>query len=277
MTTPTAGLHSFWKPPADSKEMENPAAGLCAAWTERGVPISSLARAVCGRLGVYPNASPTMKTDSLHFLNGLTRGRCGAPRVPFLAALAAFAFCGAAQAAITSYVVTVDQVGANVVATGFGVIDLNTLTLITDGTGGSIFVDASDENLVIGPADSNLAVYDGASLVPNFGPGGLHGADTGNGDYVGLAGTISSSQVFFLPEGYSGGTLSSTATWDNETFAGLGLTQGVYSSTWDSGDGNFIVEIGTPEPSTFWMLALALTAVLLRGWFRKTRTAENAP
>lgn len=152
--------------------------------------------------------------------------------------------------------------GSNVVATG--AVDLTGLSFITTGSGCTLYVDAQYADLATGQTNSNCALYSGGSFVSSFGAGGNVLTNTGSGDYVALSGHISSTQAFNVPIGYSGGALSSTATWNNQTLAGLGLNPGIYSSTWDSGNGNFIVEIGIPEPSTFWLLTLPLTAMLVR-------------
>jgi hypothetical protein len=66
----------------------------------------------------------------------------------------------------------------------------------------------------------------------NFGSGGGTDADSGSGDLVGISG---SGGILLVPHGYVSGTaLSDNATYDNATFASLGLTPGTY--VWEVGD-----------------------------------------
>ena len=50
-----------------------------------------------------------------------------------------------------------------------------------------------------------------------------------------------------MPSGYSGNTLSDTATYDNQTFNSLGVTHGTYVWNWGSGANadSFTLNIGT--------------------------------
>ena len=55
--------------------------------------------------------------------------------------------------------------------------------------------------------------------------------------------------------------LSDTATWDDTTISGLGLTPGTYTWTWGSGAtaDSFVINIPpVPEPTTLTLLGSAL-------------------
>ena len=72
-----------------------------------------------------------------------------------------------------------------------------------------------------------------------------------------------------MPVGYlSGGPLSDASTYDNATFASLGVTPGTYEWTWGSGaNQNFTFQIGptaaVPEPSSLLLLGGVLAGLLV--------------
>ena len=68
-------------------------------------------------------------------------------------------------------------------------------------------------------------------------------ADTGTGDFVGIA----LGEFLSVPLGYlSGAPLSDSMTFNNATFASLGVTPGTYMWTWGAGlpNQNFTLIIG---------------------------------
>jgi hypothetical protein len=146
---------------------------------------------------------------------------------------------------VQAYIVTLDQVGANVVATGSGPINLMGLTF-----NGSFFssnqaaVTGGGGIIQTGPTGFVSAdLYSGFSGPASFGTGGVFFANTGSGDFVGIDGTGS----LVVPHGYvSGAALSDSMTFDNATIHSLGLTPGTYVWTWGSGlpNQNFTLIIG---------------------------------
>ena len=82
-----------------------------------------------------------------------------------------------------------------------------------------------------------------------FGFGGLTDASSGSGDPVKIQGSINNLVV---PAGNvsDSRTLSDTASYDNATFASLGVTPGTYTWTWGSDGPNqkFTLQIG-PVPA----------------------------
>lgn len=196
-----------------------------------------------------------------------------------MAALVAVALLAPGLARATSissgYTITLVQQGDNVVATGSGSIDLTGLEL----------GDAHSESALVLPAvgilftgaTGNADVYTGTFSGPmSFGTGSYGGyASNGNGD---LAGIAAAGGQILVPHGYvSGNSLSSSATWDNATFASLGITPGTYVITWGTvaADPSIIIvameTIATPEPATLVLFAsgaLCLLALCLirRGW-----------
>jgi len=144
-----------------------------------------------------------------------------------------------------AYNVTLQQVGANVVATGSGALDFTPLSFINfvpaqaqiNASGGRILTGIFEN----GPLED---LYGGSITGPtSFGSGTLTNASSATGFLVGIDGPL--DQVF-VPEGiFNTQDLSGTATWNNATFASLGLTPGTYEWTWGTGENqNFTLQIG---------------------------------
>ena len=179
-----------------------------------------------------------------------------------------------AAADATPYVVKLVQQGSNVVATGSGAFDLTGLTLLGGTVTGTASLQPSGGFVMTGPL-SNVAIdsYTGYVGPTSFGSGtNFISSDVGTGDTVGIFG---SSQFygypnFWVPSGYvSGGALSGTSTYDNASFATLGVMPGTYVWTWGIGaDQSFTLDIVTaaavPEPAALGMFGLG---VLLIGAF----------
>jgi hypothetical protein len=76
------------------------------------------------------------------------------------------------------------------------------------------------------------------------------------------------TSVLALPENYvSGSPLSDSSTYDNQNFASLDVTPGVYVWTWGSGAtaDSFTLDIGAapavPEPASLTLLGVALAGL----------------
>jgi len=173
---------------------------------------------------------------------------------------------GMTQSARANYIVTLQEVGSDVVATGTGAIDLTGLTGPFPSNL-TPFIWPSYPGIITG-APGLGAEWDGNQFSgpPNFGSGGITPADSGVGQLAGIA--ISPSlDVIFVPFGYVNDTLlSNSATYNNATFATLGVTPGTYVWTWGTGpDQNFTLQIGpasVPDTgTTFSLLSLALLGV----------------
>jgi hypothetical protein len=162
------------------------------------------------------------------------------------------------------YIVTLQQVGSNVVATGSGAIDLTGL-IFAGSTGTSSGMQPNFGLIYTGPTSlTNINIYGRFTGPTSFGSGGLTSASSGSGDLVAMAG---GPNELFVPQGYvSGSPLSDISTYNNATFASLGATPGVYEWTWGTGaNQNFTLKIGAaamPDSgSTFGLLFLALTVL----------------
>jgi hypothetical protein len=147
------------------------------------------------------------------------------------------------QPAQADYMVTLAQVGSNVVATGSGAI--NTTGLGPFGTAtGDPEIDAMLALIATGPTGSNADIYSGPTGPTSFGSGSVFHANSGSGNLVGINGT---DRTLFVPHNYVSNTaLTSSATWNNATFASLGVTPGTYVWTWGTGLANqsFTLQIG---------------------------------
>jgi hypothetical protein len=162
--------------------------------------------------------------------------------------IVACALIGATAAASASpYVVTLEEVGSNVVAKGSGAIDTAGLSsgapLATNSviipTLGTIIMGTSAQTTllrgpIVGPAD--------------FGSGGqtLPGVD--GGPAIGL---IFNLAEIVLPADYkNNSTLTNSAIYDTATFTSLGVTPGTYVWTWGAGaDQSFTIQVGANATS----------------------------
>ena len=173
------------------------------------------------------------------------------------ATLAVVIMCGlSVRPAQAGYIVTLQQVGSDVVATGSGTLDTTGLAInieppfapglmqpdagaITTGPTGFASDSQRAGNLVSGPA--------------SFGSGGQTLASSGSGDTVGFA----VGQPLFtliVPQNCmfssSCGPLSDSSTYAGATFASLGITPGTYEWRWGTGsDQNFTIRAGSTGPT----------------------------
>jgi protein with PEP-CTERM/exosortase system signal len=144
-----------------------------------------------------------------------------------------------------AYLVTLEQVGSNVVANGSGAINLTGLTKASTLFGGPSGIEADIGFILTGlPSGGTFDGYFGFTGPMSFGSGGFLAPNTGSGDFVGINALIG---FLFVPEGYvSGAALSDSMTFNNATFASLGVTLGTYAWTWGTGlpNQNFTLIIG---------------------------------
>ena len=191
-----------------------------------------------------------------------------------LVALVAAVLLAPAPASATPYVVNLVQQGSNVVATGTGEFDLTGLSSI--GTYNMPTGVEANPGIVI-TGDNTLGgvfveAWSGLTGPTSFGTGtSWIDATTGTGDGVGIDEGDFSTPVLYVPSFYVwGSTFSTSATWDNATFASLGLAPGTYVWTWGSAaDQSFTLIISggmptVPEPAALGMFGFG---VLLIGGF----------
>ena len=167
------------------------------------------------------------------------------------------------------YIVTVTQVGPNVVATGSGLIDLAGLSFFSNAVQSGVGINPSIGGISTGPTSlSPISLYTGISGPTSFGSGGGTAASSGSGDVVGMEREEPADFfVLAVPRGYtSDSPLSDSSTYDGETFSSLGVTPGTFEWTWGTGPNqNFTIKIGTaavPESgSTLGLLLIGLTCL----------------
>jgi hypothetical protein len=177
--------------------------------------------------------------------------------LPCLVALALLA----AKTARADFIVTLTEQGGNVVATGSGQIDLTGLRLrlypFSIGIAMATII-PDDGSIINGPVSSSpYDAYEGAIGTPFLGVGRGTFASTGSGDIVGVEG----GSFILVPHGYvSDSPLSDTATYDNATFASLGVGLGDWEWNWGTGaNQKFILAVTpVPEPSSLGILAALL-------------------
>jgi hypothetical protein len=172
------------------------------------------------------------------------------------------------QSAQASYIVTLDRVGSDVVATGSGAIDLTGLSFFGPTSTLTPFVDPEFGVIGTGPVTTTADFYIPLSTFSgptSFGSQFITTTTIGGGDWVSISGSAPS---LALPHGYvSGGPLSDTATYDNATFRSLGVTPGTYVWTWGTGaNQNFTLDAVAPavpdSGSTFGLLFVSLVGLL---------------
>jgi hypothetical protein len=194
-----------------------------------------------------------------------------------LVLIGAFSLSAKAQ---SSFTIDLYQDGSNVVATGSGDIDTSDLTNETN-LGGSSQIAPSDAFLVVDPSDDLGEIYTGISGPTSFGIGGDNSASSSSGDIVGIdgSGALDGGYVgLILPRPYtSGNPLSVSATWDDTTLSGLGVTPGTYTWTWGpDGENTFTLNaVAVPEPAQYgWGVLIAALGFV--AWRRFSTRAARA-
>jgi hypothetical protein len=143
------------------------------------------------------------------------------------------------------YIVMLEEVGPNVVATGSGALNVTGLTFFGTSISGSA-LNPTFSDIELGAAHTfpptgpfNVDAYSPVVMTgPNFfGTGVDIGASSGTGLQVGIGvGGNAATADILVPIGYVSGTfMMSSATFDNQSFASFGVTQGTYIWTWGDG------------------------------------------
>jgi hypothetical protein len=154
------------------------------------------------------------------------------------------------------FIVTVSQVGPDVVWSGSGSFNLSALSLASSGTNGSAF-QALAGIWAIGPS-SPVQRYGGASLTgysTTFGNNLVVPTPISSGSTFGVLSGGVSGRVIIVPSGYTSNTfISGTAIYTGATIASMGLTPGTYTWAWGSGSNSssivMIIEASvTPTPT----------------------------
>ena len=191
-------------------------------------------------------------------------------------ALAIVITCGLSLRPAQGYIVRLEQVGPDVVATGSGPIDLTGLFFLgsapVSGAPGSM--NPTRAFISTGPTNIFADGYSGSFSEPtSFGSGPVALASSGSGDYV----QSPIATILFVPQGYvSGGPLSDSSTYNNATFSTLGVIPGTYVWSWGSGvNQNLTLQIGAagvPDSgSTFGLLMVSFVGLFGITRFRSLR------
>ena len=175
------------------------------------------------------------------------------------------------------FVVTLQQVGPNVVATGNGAIDLTGLTFDAVASYASKVIPMNGfiETGAFG-IFTTVDLYSGVSGPTSFGTGSRTDPGTNSGDAVGMLGFGGFLEV---PQGYvSGAALSDSSTYDSTNFTMLGVTPGTFKWTWGTGPNqNFTLIIGghaVPDRGSTLMLLSIVVLCLLSFDLARRRTIK---
>jgi len=166
-------------------------------------------------------------------------------------------FTTAAQAGTVT--ITFEEVGSNVQATISGSLALTDLEFEFDEFIDPAFVDPSGPAFYsptfttqFNPPNVGRWVAFSVAGPESFGSGDRTSATSLSGDPFAFEVYNFEEGSFaelWLPVGYAANqALSGTTTWNNTTFAGLGITPGTY--TWSLGGTDSVVIQAVPEPST---------------------------
>jgi hypothetical protein len=137
--------------------------------------------------------------------------------------------------------VTIVESDGNVVMSASGSLNINDLTLVNPSAGPFEFggLGVSTATFLMGTNGINAAQYSGFTTTPpNFGPGGVGGSQTSvSGNIFGVIKQGPTAPYSLLvPVGYTTGTaISSSQTFNGQSFVSFGLTPGTYTYTWGSG------------------------------------------
>lgn len=189
--------------------------------------------------------------------------------LPCLTAALVLLAVGTARA--STFNMTIQQEGSNVVASGSGTISFSGLSFTYYPT--TLHAQINPLFGIIGTGSTSGSTsyqYTGISGPASFGNGGYTYASSATGDAVAVVGL---DDYLLLPVYNGGGTtvaFTGTATFDGQSLSSLGITPGTYTWTWDHGANSFVLDIPSPaaEPGSLLLLGIVLLAGL---WLERRR------
>ena len=148
-----------------------------------------------------------------------------------------------------AYTITLQEVGANVVVTGSGSLNLAALVPAGGVLGWPNTLLPDNGTVGVGPLTADCTLYVGNVTFPmSIGTGSFVAPSSGSGSFVGTVG----GGYLVVPLRYvSGNPLGESAsTFAGRTFADLGLAPGEYVWSWGEGStaDSLIVRVGAPTP-----------------------------
>ena len=194
---------------------------------------------------------------------------------PYTSLAAASLLCLFVQEANSAILITGFESGPNVVFVASGSINTASLQSLAEPppTGyTSTYFSPSTATIILGGLGTvSGEIYLVAAPITgpsSFGTGGLSYSSSLTGDSFGLdfitlpaLGTL-----MWLPLGYVSDTpLSGTMTFENQSFATLGITEGSYTWSWSSGQNVDSQTLNViPEPSSALFLGLAMLSIVVQ-------------
>lgn len=180
----------------------------------------------------------------------------------FTIGVAAVIFLAIAAPSRAAFVFSLTEVGSDVQITGSGSLNLSALTVGSAGPSSPAFTVPSEAFLSAGGGQA-AGSFSGITGPASFGVGPFSGfAGVTAGQPVAIDGSRGTIQV---PFSYvSDAALTNSATFQNQTFASLGLSPGSYVYTWGSGGSADSLTINiVPEPSTLVLSIVGLVGALV--------------
>ena len=180
-----------------------------------------------------------------------------------LTGLAMFLTAGWARADL---LFTMEELGPDVVVSASGVIDTSKLTPIGQWFAGvQATITPNDGQIILGVGFDLGDRYSLTTGADVFGSGNTAVASSSTGDAIDLHGM---EEFLGLPAGYVSGTqITTTMTFDGQTFASLGVTPGTYDRILEDGQTVTLpigAGAGVPEPSALALLAIGGLGLAMR-------------
>lgn len=186
----------------------------------------------------------------------------------FVFCVTATILCSVTKAGV---VITIQEVGGDVVVNGTGMLDLTGAGTAADVSRIGV-IQPIGSLLIIGPPSAGAAdEYTGLTGPANFGSGTGRGPDSFSGDLIEID---LGPNVFAVPDGYvSNAPLSGMMTFNGASFASLGIDQGSY--VWTILSGDTITVNAVPEPSSIALLSVIGVGAAFQ-LIRRRRRQKNA-